>query len=881
MKDIKTTNNKLSRLIASRTEPGQPQTKQDPLELSLIDYVLLHKPIEANLFIYRVKEAELVNMILNNLQASAEATKADIVASALKPERAKSNVSLSVTALAAILGSALVFKQLKGYRFPFLGDVAQYFKSEQNVLTLVENSTNVIKELSTFELPEIPDEAQEAEPDNDQEQHSEESSIVQEALDRIYAAKAGIESITEAIKIQIPKTMDTISSITRFAIATTPFGILNLLFGKHASVITDKLRYRIESFYKNFWDSASTYIRDLFKWIQLKDLVNPVTGLASGFINFVAQKYGSFIRQFTGASSVSEESEVTQSSLLATTVTIFSRLTSTLTIKPVPVIIAEKALDAVESIRQNIKASEDEYEIITETITEGGGKVFVIGDSIAVGYMKATKFDGNAVGGKDPHQIISTMIPDFLKKNESGTYKTVVLSSGMTNAPYSSKYPDKTKKGLVAVDSMLQQLTNKKNVSVVLFGVVNLKHDYKTADGTFTHDGPMVNAELAKLAAKYGNLVRFTGPIPANATHSDKLHATNYDWVGNIKEGEVTTRTITKRVKKSSSVATSSGDGTTAPTSAGSIVAGTSNDPRIAKYVRTALAKALRKSAGKCATYVRMALNSAGFYNRKGKNQHSAYMYHSNGIMSDMGFKLVYSGIQKGYGTPSGLKTGDVIVWDRVPGHKHGHISITVNDAGKQCSDFAQNNFCIAVNYSKGGRYHVYRLPATGNSSSYAPSGNTTSGATTNTKTSKSKSSGKPGIGGRDIPLSRLKDESGKSISPSMVTTSNSGFMTDSDFGLSEIYTAANGKSLIRVVSDTKTVVARFNRGPSGHLSVTPESPRMNPNGHDVVMHRPTPRHTSGTLPEQSGPRISETPGRHPLDLLLSSDILGNMGTII
>jgi hypothetical protein len=183
--------------------------------------------------------------------------------------------------------------------------------------------------------PEFPEIDSQKEPDRAEEEQSDESSLVQEALDRIYGAKSGIEAITEAISIQFPKTLDTISTITQFAVATTPFGILNLLFGKSSTVIIDKLRYRIESFYKNFWDSASTYIRDLFKWIQLKDIVNPVTGLATGFINFVAQKYGSFIRQFTGASSVSEESEVTQSSILATTVTIFSRLTSTLAIKPV------------------------------------------------------------------------------------------------------------------------------------------------------------------------------------------------------------------------------------------------------------------------------------------------------------------------------------------------------------------------------------------------------------------------------------------------------------------------------------------------------------------------------------------------------------------
>lgn len=713
MKDIQTTTSKLSRLIAARTAAvAEPENR---IEMSLANYVLAYKPIEQNIFIYRIKEAELVNAILNNLHSSIEAAKAsniDLVKE-VKQERAKSNIGLSVNALAAILGSALVFKQLKGYSFPFLGDITHYFKSESNVLTLIERSTNSIKELTSFVAPEFPEIDSQKEPDRAEEEQSDESSLVQEALDRIYGAKSGVEAITEAISIQFPKTLDTISTITQFAIATTPFGILNLLFGKSSTVIIDKLRYRIESFYKNFWDSASTYIRDLFKWIQLKDIVNPVTGLATGFINFVAQKYGSFIRQFTGASSVSEESEVTQSSILATTVTIFSRLKSTLATKSIPIIVADKILDVAGTIRQNNKTTKDEY----ETITEGGVRTRTLTES-------SVQASGNTSGS-----------------DSSGAQSSGAQSSG-------------------------------------------------------------------------------------------------------------------------------------------SISAGASNDPRIVKYVKYVIAHAHKKSQGRCAAYVRQALNSAGFYNRSGKDHGSAYMYHSNGIMASMGFKLVYSGVQKGYSTPAGLKTGDVIVWDRVPNHKHGHISITINDSGKQCSDFIQNNFCIAVNYSKGGRYHVYRLPAvSGSSSSSGTLSATAPKAPTKTAP---KSSNKNGTGGQDTPISKLKDENGQKVTvkpePKM-SSSNSGLMTESEFSLSEIYTAANGSPIIKVVSDTKTVIARFNRASSGHISVAPESPRLTPDIHDIVMHSKQPRYTSGTLPEQSGPRISETPGRHPLDLLLSSDILGNMGT--
>jgi hypothetical protein len=64
--------------------------------------------------------------------------------------------------------------------------------------------------------------------------------------------------------------------------------------------------------------------------------------------------------------------------------------------------------------------------------------------------------------------------------------------------------------------------------------------------------------------------------------------------------------------------------------------------------------------------------------------------------------------------------------------------------------------------------------------------------------------------------------------------------MTESEFSLSEIYTAANGSPIIKVVSDTKTVIARFNRASSGHISVAPESPGLTPGIHDIVMHSNT-----------------------------------------
>ena len=88
-----------------------------------------------------------------------------------------------------------------------------------------------------------------------------------------------------------------------------------------------------------------------------------------------------------------------------------------------------------------------------------------------------------------------------------------------------------------------------------------------------------------------------------------------------------------------------------------------------------ASARALGKSRGLCAKYVREALQSAGY---KFTPQKSAYMYHTKGILAGMGFT------QMSPDTPEA--PGDVIVWGPIPGHPHGHIQIY--DGKTWVSDF-------------------------------------------------------------------------------------------------------------------------------------------------------------------------------------------------
>ena len=88
------------------------------------------------------------------------------------------------------------------------------------------------------------------------------------------------------------------------------------------------------------------------------------------------------------------------------------------------------------------------------------------------------------------------------------------------------------------------------------------------------------------------------------------------------------------------------------------------------------------RSVGRCARYVANALQASGF---KFQRQPSAYMYHTNGVLSKMGFNLVHSGL-------SGFKPqkGDVCVINRFGKHVHGHICIY--DGRNWISDFVQRN---------------------------------------------------------------------------------------------------------------------------------------------------------------------------------------------
>lgn len=125
------------------------------------------------------------------------------------------------------------------------------------------------------------------------------------------------------------------------------------------------------------------------------------------------------------------------------------------------------------------------------------------------------------------------------------------------------------------------------------------------------------------------------------------------------------------------------------------------------------------RSKHRCASYVASALIAGGF---KVNRQASAYMYHRNGELARLGFKLVAQTTQSGISSVS--KVGDVIVWDRCPSSPaHGHIAINVGTRVHPkgyCSDFFHGTGV----YGRPGAVYVYRHPENANGEVITVSGN-------------------------------------------------------------------------------------------------------------------------------------------------------------
>lgn len=118
---------------------------------------------------------------------------------------------------------------------------------------------------------------------------------------------------------------------------------------------------------------------------------------------------------------------------------------------------------------------------------------------------------------------------------------------------------------------------------------------------------------------------------------------------------------------------------------------GSRTAPSIAAQVASRSAHG--KSTGRCALYVRKALQSAGY---SFTPQASAYMY-ANGTLASAGFKKIST-------TNYRPQVGDVVVFNRTNKNPHGHIQIY--DGRQWVSDFRQPKFSP---YSQHNGYTVWR----------------------------------------------------------------------------------------------------------------------------------------------------------------------------
>lgn len=105
--------------------------------------------------------------------------------------------------------------------------------------------------------------------------------------------------------------------------------------------------------------------------------------------------------------------------------------------------------------------------------------------------------------------------------------------------------------------------------------------------------------------------------------------------------------------------------------------------------------KALAKSNNVCALYVANALQYGGKFNFP--RQPSAYMYHTNGILKQIGFQEI--------DRPNSFEIGDITVTEKNKFHIHGHIAMW--NGKNWISDFRQRTeFVYAKNQPK---VHYYR----------------------------------------------------------------------------------------------------------------------------------------------------------------------------
>lgn len=160
--------------------------------------------------------------------------------------------------------------------------------------------------------------------------------------------------------------------------------------------------------------------------------------------------------------------------------------------------------------------------------TEGfTGKVYVIGDSIAVGIKDAGNADGVAVGGKNSKEVLRMVIDVASRPDIKGAL--VILSSGASNSTYERQSGDGQSLDMSPISRQLATLREAGAITVLVGTGSKQSKWFTNKYGTYrvNFEKENVNEQLASAAKANG--AKFLGPLEnyangLNSGNGDGIH---------------------------------------------------------------------------------------------------------------------------------------------------------------------------------------------------------------------------------------------------------------------------------------------------------------------------------------------------------------------
>lgn len=157
-------------------------------------------------------------------------------------------------------------------------------------------------------------------------------------------------------------------------------------------------------------------------------------------------------------------------------------------------------------------------------------RIFVFGDSIAVGIKNAGGADGSAKGGENTEQVLAR-IEDFISsKGEALQGATVILSSGASNSTFERKTGEKKALDTTPIARQISTLKAAGATNIILVGTGSgeskwIKNKYGEYRVNFKDQ--QVNEKLASIASSKG--AKFLGPLESfdpsmNSSAGDGIH---------------------------------------------------------------------------------------------------------------------------------------------------------------------------------------------------------------------------------------------------------------------------------------------------------------------------------------------------------------------